>query len=99
MIPDFEIHKNTLLRYRGHERKVIIPEGIEFIAANAFNCCQTVTEVILPETLVSIGDSAFGGCTYLKSIVITPCQFPSAPSTIVPWPTYGKPPKDQGTCF
>ncbi len=44
---EFIIKNNILLKYQGNERKVIIPDSVTEIAANAFSECPGVTEISL----------------------------------------------------
>lgn len=67
MLPDritsvgdlYILDKNILLKYKGKDKAVTIPEGIERIAEKAFYRCTELKEVNLPESLKSIGDEAF----------------------------------------
>lgn len=60
----------TLLKYNGTAEKVIVPQNVESIAANAFAYNAAVKEIILPEGLEKIGDNAFVHCYSLKDISI-----------------------------
>jgi len=48
--------------------RVVLEEGIEVIAAKAFNDCAGITEVVLPSTLVEIGAEAFQFCCGIQKI-------------------------------
>ena len=48
-----------------------IPEGVENIDNNAFECCTNLTGVSIPNSVTSIGSGAFRECTNLASIVIS----------------------------
>ncbi len=52
------------------ETSFTVPEGVETIAAYAFNKKTTLTSVTLPSTLKEIGNYAFAGCTKLTAIAI-----------------------------
>ncbi len=60
------IHKNELVSYMGHEKKVVVPEGIISIAASAFWNNTFVEEVVLPSTLKQIGGDCFYYCKNLR---------------------------------
>ena len=64
------IDNNVLVRYKGKEKKVIVPDGIEIIGENAFEKCNRIEEVVLPNGLKEIGDMAFSGCDSLERINI-----------------------------
>lgn len=49
-------------------KKIIIPEGVQHISANAFRGMQGLEEVLLPSTLEAIDAYAFYKCTSLKNI-------------------------------
>lgn len=51
-------------------KKVIIPEGIEEIASNAFECSIVLEEIDISSTVNTIGDLVFYGCASLKNITI-----------------------------
>ncbi len=54
----------VLLAYRGNTANVIIPEGVKYIAAEAFLQHTEIESVQLPTTLEAIDKDAFLGCTY-----------------------------------
>jgi len=47
---------------------MILPEGLEVIAAAAFAGCVNLTQIQLPSTLREIGEGAFLGCVSLRHI-------------------------------
>ena len=47
---------------------LVIPEGVDSIAENAFSKCTSLTSVTLPQTLVYIGENAFANCTKIRSV-------------------------------
>ncbi|MDD4291727.1 MAG: leucine-rich repeat protein [Clostridia bacterium] len=64
--------RTLLIKYFGTDNdRVVIPEGIKKICAEAFIYNTTVREVCFPSTLVAIGDKAFFGCTELKELTFT----------------------------
>ena len=46
--------------------KLLIPDGVEEIADNAFNGCDSITSVSFPKSLISIGYDAFADCSLEK---------------------------------
>lgn len=47
---------------------VVLPEGVEEIADQAFSGCKNLKNITLPSTLKKIGFAAFGDCSSLTSI-------------------------------
>ena len=48
----------------------VIPAGIKTIGKQAFQNCESLTEIVIPETITNIGDSAFWGCKNLSKMTI-----------------------------
>ena len=68
---EFEIIGDELIRYKGKEAVVRIPEGIVSIEASAFWNNTFVREVVLPSTLERIGGDCFYYCTNLEKVTIS----------------------------
>lgn len=77
----FTIVGRVLLRYTGEGGDVVIPEGVEEIAANTFRegsdynrhhyrSTESLHSISLPASLKVIGGNAFAGCRALQSIRI-----------------------------
>ena len=62
---EFEIENGVLVRYRGEEEHVVIPDGVSKIADEVFKDCTEIKSVVFPEGLEEIGESAFEACTAL----------------------------------
>ena len=68
----------NLIRVLDWQENVVVPEGIKYIGADAFNAYSTQTpnnmetlkSITLPESLISIGKTAFRACKALESITI-----------------------------
>ena len=68
----------NLIRVLDWQETVVVPDGIKYIGADAFNAYSTQTpnnmetlkSITLPESLVSIGKNAFSACKALESITI-----------------------------
>lgn len=56
-----------LLKYKGADSTVAIPEGTTKIGNYAFYDNQKITKLVLPEGLVEIGDEAFSRCSPIFS--------------------------------
>lgn len=67
---DFEIVDGVLVKYRGNDSDVVIPDGVTDIGEEAFAMCYSLETVKLPENLRTIGAKAFYGCEHLKEIEI-----------------------------
>ena len=57
-----------LVRYKGDETEVTVPEGVKFIAAWAFKNCVRVEKITLHSEIIHISPQAFEGCVSLKSV-------------------------------
>ena len=68
--PNFEIEENRVMHYLGHDKKVVVPEGIEELESCSFWDNQYIEEVILPKTLKNLGGDTFYNCKNLKKINI-----------------------------
>lgn len=57
----------TIIGYdKNLDSKLIIPDGVEEIADNAFNGCDSIISVSFPKSLISIGYDAFADCSLEK---------------------------------
>ena len=70
ILADPESPDTTKITYIGNPgiKRVVIPEGVEYIGAYAFAGCTSLEEVVLPSTLEAIEYGAFFGCTSLKTV-------------------------------
>ena len=67
----FEIDDDgVLLYYHGAGGKVVIPDGVIVIGANAFRDCDDVTSIVIPEGVVRIEGDAFSNCDALVSVTV-----------------------------
>ena len=64
------IGENAFNSCIGLTGKLVIPEGVTKISANAFANCTGITEIVLPSTLTELGTGAFTGCKNLAKINI-----------------------------
>lgn len=51
-------------------KKVIIPDGVEYISSHAFANCTDLTSIEIPDSVIAIGQFAFHKCSNLASITI-----------------------------
>lgn len=65
---DFEMDGTTLVRYKGSDTAVTIPEGCTSIGDYAFYGNRSMTKVVVPDSVVSIGYAAFSSCN--NSLVV-----------------------------
>lgn len=70
----------------GKVERVILPEGVKSIGADAFHGCKSLAEINLPESLKTISSNAFYNCVSLETIsmpdsvqVIGACAFEACP--------------------
>lgn len=59
---DFYIRRDILLKYKGSEKDVIIPDGVTAIDEKALRGCETLESVVIPDTVISIRWGAFSFC-------------------------------------
>jgi len=67
---DFIISNGILLKYKGKDKNVTVPEGVHTIGESAFYCCYDAESVKLPESLRRIESMAFYHCNHLADINI-----------------------------
>lgn len=54
----------VLIAYRGNSDMVMIPEGVKYIAPEAFLNHTEINRVIMPATIIHVDEKAFEGCNY-----------------------------------
>lgn len=66
----FNLSENgkELIKYKGHDSLVEIPEGVEIIKTNAFEECECITSIKLPMSIKQIGRQAINECVNLSEI-------------------------------
>lgn len=79
-IGDFAFTGHSILGRREGEilpmdgiKKLVIPEGIEYVGQNCFDNAEDLEEVVIPSSLKNLGYYMFGSCDKLKS-VYTPLE-------------------------
>lgn len=68
VLNNFFISGTTLIKYRGNEERVVVPEGITIIGERAFAKNEVVGRIVLPDTIKEIHDEAFADCLLLQTI-------------------------------
>ncbi len=66
----FEINGTELVRYRGNDAEVVIPDGVTAIGMEAFCGCSGLESIIIPEHVTDIEEDAFSGCSGLERISV-----------------------------
>ena len=67
---DFQMDKNTLVKYYGTDETCIIPEGTKVIASAAFEGNSNIKKVVIPKSVEEIGYNAFAEMSNLERIII-----------------------------
>ena len=65
---DFQIKDGVLVKYKGTDSEVTVPDGVTVIGRSAFKDNQTIISVILPDGVTRIEKRAFDGCINLQSV-------------------------------
>lgn len=67
---DFKIEGSTLVKYRGDETQVTIPDTVEIIGEGAFEENDNIESVVIPNSVTEIKRYAFWGCDNLKTVTL-----------------------------
>ena len=70
LFSDFKIKKGVLVKYRGNDSNVVIPDSVTSIGDSAFEDCTSLQSITIPNSVIIINDYAFYCCTSLQSITI-----------------------------
>ena len=68
--PNFDIEENRIMHYHGHDKVVVVPDGIEELESSSFWDNQFIEEIVLPDSLINMGGDTFYNCKNLKKINI-----------------------------
>ena len=68
--PNFDIEENRIMHYRGKDKVVVVPKGIEELESSSFWDNQFIEEVVLPDSLTNMGGDTFYNCKNLRKITI-----------------------------
>lgn len=66
----FKIEGTTLVKYKGTEKNVSVPDTVEVIAKGAFEENDTVEVVVIPASVTRIEAYAFWGCDKLGKVIL-----------------------------
>ncbi|MDE7353008.1 MAG: leucine-rich repeat domain-containing protein [Acetatifactor sp.] len=67
---DFKMEGSTLVKYRGSDKNVSVPDTVEVIGEGAFEENKNVELVVLPNSVKRIEGYAFWGCDRLDTVVL-----------------------------
>lgn len=67
---DFKMEGSTLIKYRGTEKNVTIPNTVEVIGKSAFEENKNIELVVVPNSVKRIESYAFWGCDNLDTVVL-----------------------------
>ncbi len=65
----FEIEDGCILKYRGFDKDIVIPDGITSIGKEAFKSSY-IESLFIPNSVRTIGHGAFSDCKELRSLTI-----------------------------
>ena len=69
-----ELTGKSVKKYRGTDRVLVIPDGVEQVESYAFSGCEALEEITLPATVRCIGQLAFKNCTSLRLVKLGFCE-------------------------
>jgi len=72
ILDNFVISGTMLIKYRGCESKVVVPDGITMIGQRAFAGNEAIDRIELPDTVTCIEREAFMDCVVMQSIQLSP---------------------------
>lgn len=67
---DFKMEGTTLVKYRGTEKNVSVPDTVEVIGEGAFENNTSIELVVVPNSVKRIEAYAFWGCDSLEKVVL-----------------------------
>ena len=67
---DFQTQGSTLVKYRGTEERVTIPDTVEVVGESAFENNQRVQFVVIPKSVKRLDAYVFWGCNNLEEVVL-----------------------------
>ncbi len=67
---DFKMEGATLVKYRGTEKNVSVPDTVEVIGKGAFEGNTSIELVVIPNSVKQIEAYAFWGCDSLEKVVL-----------------------------
>lgn len=67
---DFQTQGSTLVKYRGTEERVTIPDTVVVVGESAFENNQKVQFVVIPKSVKRLDAYVFWGCNNLEEVVL-----------------------------
>ena len=67
---DFQTQGSTLVKYRGTEERVTIPDTVEVVGESAFENNQKVQFFVIPKSVKRLDAYVFWGCNNLEEVVL-----------------------------
>ena len=67
---DFQTQGSTLVKFRGTEERVTIPDTVEVVGESAFENNQKVQFVVIPKSVKRLDAYVFWGCNNLEEVVL-----------------------------
>ena len=67
---DYQTQGSTLVKYRGTEERVTIPDTVEVVGESAFENNQKVQFVVIPKSVKRLDAYVFWGCNNLEEVVL-----------------------------
>ena len=67
---DFVIGGKVLIKYKGKESILTIPDSVTCIGGSAFERCSSLISVIIPDSVTKIYNEAFYNCPNLTSVIV-----------------------------
>lgn len=67
---DFQTQGSTLVKYRGTEERVTIPDTVEVVGESAFENNQKVQFVVIPKSVKRLEAYVFWGCNNLEEVIL-----------------------------
>lgn len=71
VLSDFYISGTVLMKYRGREQRVCVPEAVSVIGESCFENNDAIDRVILPDSVREIRENAFKGCVSMQTIKLS----------------------------
>ena len=69
-VPRRQTQGSTLVKYRGTEERVTIPDTVEVVGESAFENNQKVQFVVIPKSVKRLDAYVFWGCNNLEEVVL-----------------------------
>ena len=66
----FKIKNNVLIKYKGKDDCVVIPDGVKEIGSRCFQYNLKIKSVVFPDSVERICTQAFSGCENIESITL-----------------------------